>query len=135
MSIYRRGGVTPKWEPVPWTLKGRCADALEAGFHARALKPIDWRRPDWANFPSDGLFGQSRDWLRERDVAYVASLDAEDFLLIQNSWSGWPDPPEWGLVTRPSDGSGPWVHWGHFPELPRAWNLSNPASDVQSGSP
>ncbi|HSX54104.1 MAG TPA: hypothetical protein VLG14_02295 [Sphingomonas sp.] len=121
MSIYRRDQILPEWEPVPWTHKGRKADSQEAGFHARALKAIPWRRIDWADFPAEGVFGHNRDWLSSRDVEFVASYDGEDLLLIHNIWFGWPDPPEWGLASRVADDTGDWTHWGHFPDLPHAW--------------
>jgi hypothetical protein len=51
-------------------------------------------------------------------------MDGEDLLLIRNIWFGFPDPPEWGLASRPTGMSdADWKHWGHFPDIPEAWVL------------
>ena len=126
MGIYKRDGVNPEWEPVPWKAVGPQADAQEMGFHQRAMKPLVWTKVDWSNFPDEGIFGKSRDYLLERDVAYVTTFDGEDLVLTQGLWHGFPDPPEWGLLSRVAgEESAKWEHWGHFPVLPVAWRLIN----------
>ena len=120
MSIYRRDEILPEWEAVPWGMKGAEADAQEAGFQARALKRIQWQAIAWQEFPTDGIFGHDRAWFSERDIEFVASHEGEVLLLIRNIWFGFPDPPEWGLVSRASQDQ-EWRHWGHFPDLPAAW--------------
>ncbi len=63
-----------------------------------------------------------------RDVEFVASHGGEELLLVHNIWFGWPDPPEWGLLSRPSPGTGnPWQHWGHFSALPEDWVIPGEA--------
>jgi len=124
VSIYRRDEVDPEWEPVPWGASKAVAAAQERGFHARAGKTLAWTAIPFAAFPSDGFLGHSRDWFTKIDAAFHAVADGEDWLLIDNTWFGWPDPPQWGLVTRPvgrQDLS--WHHWGHFPALPEAWRV------------
>lgn len=37
-------------------------------------------------------------WGLEEASAHVEELGFQ--LLIQNTWHGWPDPPEWGLASR-----------------------------------
>jgi len=51
----------------------------------------------WKNFPDGGIFGQPRDWFVSNDIVCVAISDTEELILIQNTWHGFPDPPEWGL--------------------------------------
>jgi hypothetical protein len=122
MSIYKRHDVFPKWEPIPWNAKGPQVDEQERGFHQRALKPLVWTKVDWKDFPEDGIFGRDRDWFVRHDIAYVTTFDDEDFILIRNTWFGWPDPPEWGLASRPAGNTDAgWETWGHFPDLPVAW--------------
>lgn len=124
MSIYRRDEVDGEWEPVFWGTSGNAADELEQGFHERAMKPIAWTAIPFKNFPIEGIFGLSKDPLTEIDAAYFAVLDGEELLLIDNTWFGWPDPPRWGLASRPSDRHDLlWKHWGHFPDLPAEWNV------------
>ncbi len=124
MSIYRRDGVCPEWEPIPWDATGPAVDAQERGFHERAGKPLVWMKIDWQDFPSHGIFGQDRDWFVSRDIAYVTTFDDEDFVLIQNTWHGFPDPPEWGLATRlTANPRAGWSTWGHFASLPKAWSV------------
>lgn len=124
MAIYRRDQVSPEWEPVPWDAASSDADRQERGFHDRALKPIQWAPIPWQNFPVDGLFGKTRTELASVDATHFATLDDEDLLLIENTWSGFPDPPPWGLVSkRAGHLAAPWQHWGHFAELPAAWRV------------
>jgi hypothetical protein len=123
LAIYRRDAILPEWEPIPWDMKGRAADVQEQGFHARAMKPIPWQqiRPD--TFPSNGIFGHSHEWFMSKDVEFVATWEGEDLVLVRNIWSGFPDPPEWGLWSRREGRHDmPWSPWGHVPELPAAWN-------------
>ncbi|MDP1736183.1 MAG: hypothetical protein Q8L23_01950 [Caulobacter sp.] len=123
MAIYRRDEVLPDWEPIPWTLSGEHADAQEREFHLRAGKAILWSPVPLRAFPSGGLLGQDRSWFVANDVAFVATVDGEDLVLIDNTWFGFPDPPRWGLATRPADRFDlPWRSWGHFPDLPQAWS-------------
>lgn len=122
MGIYRRDTHFPKWEPIPWELAGRKADAQERGFHERALKPLVWTKVDWKNFPAEGIFGQDRDWFVSNDIAYVTTFDSEDLILIDNTWFGFPDPPRWGLASR-AEGTTDWQLWGSFPDLPKAWTV------------
>jgi hypothetical protein len=124
MSIYRRDEVFPEWEPMPWGLGEAEADQQEIGFHARALKPILWIPAPWKSFPKSGIFGHERDWFVSNDIAFYSTFDDEDLILIRNTWHSFPDPPEWGLASRPEGKAGTvWAMWGHFPELPRAWQV------------
>jgi hypothetical protein len=122
MSIYKRDSVFPEWEPVPWNAKGPQVDAQERGFHERALKPLVWTKVEWKDFPENGIFGRNRDWFSQNDIEYVTTFDGEDLILIRNTWYGFPDPPEWGLASRPAGNADtPWEMWGHFPHLPTSW--------------
>ncbi len=124
MSIYKRDDVFPEWEPHPWDLSGRAADAQELGFHKRANKAITWQKFPFTAFPAEGIFGRGLDWFRSLDVEFYASCDGEDFILIQNDWCGFPDPPEWGLASRASGGhDAKWEMWGYVPTLPEPWKM------------
>ncbi|BBF71065.1 hypothetical protein [Sphingomonas bisphenolicum] len=123
MSIYRRHEVLPEWEPIPYTLTGAEADEQELGFHERALKAIDWTRLPWKRFPSEGIFGKDKEWFEFVDAEFYAVVDGEDLILIQNIWHGFPDPPEWGLATKPMGQDVAWSRWGHFPDLPASWRV------------
>lgn len=129
MSIYRRDEILPEWEPAPWSLDAAAADNQERGFHARGQMPISWQPIPWNDFPDEGVFGHTKDWLSSVDAAFFATLGDEDLLLIDNRWAGWPDPPRWGLASRPHGQHDlPWDRWGHFPDLPTAWTV--PAGPV-----
>jgi hypothetical protein len=122
MAIYKRDDVAPEWEPIPYDAKGRQVDAQEKGFHARALKPLVWTKVDWNDFPAEGIFGQDREWFSRNDISYITTFDGEDLILIQRVWFGFPDPPEWGLASRPAGSlQTKWEMWGSFPDLPVAW--------------
>jgi len=124
MSIFHRDAVFPQWEPIPWNAKGPQVDEQERGFYQRAVKPLVWMRVPWESFPPDGIFGQDRNWFVSHDIDYVCTFDNENLVLIRNVWFGFPDPPEWGLASRPIGNEGAqWVMWGHFPDLPSAWHV------------
>ena len=124
MSIYNRDEVFPEWEPIPWSLVRDAADEQERGFHHRSLKVIDWQAVPYKSFPHEGILGHKRDWFAEHEIDFYASLGGEDFVLIRNPWHGFPDPPEWGLASRPAGRRDlKWDWWGHFPNLPSAWSV------------
>lgn len=123
----RRDPIFPHWGPVPWDAKGPEVAEQERGFQERARKPLVWTKVDWNNFPPDGVLGKGRDWFIDNDIEHVTTFDGEDLILIRNSWSGFPDPPEWGLASRPAgDEQAKWQPWGHFPDLPAAWQFDEP---------
>ncbi|WP_267548977.1 hypothetical protein [Rhizobium rhizogenes] len=100
------------------------ADAQRRAFHERAMMPIKWQPVPWKRFPSDGIFGHQKDWFVSAEVEFIASSGGEDLLLIENVWFGWPDPPQWGLASRPSGRSDlEWERWGNFADLPTAWQV------------
>lgn len=122
MAIYNRNHWNPEWEPIPWDANGPEVDEQEKGFKARALKPLIWWKVDWRDFPAEGIFGHDRDWFASHDIAFVTTFDGEDLVLIDRVWFGWPDPPRWGLASRPQGRSDVrWKMWGSFPDLPDAW--------------
>jgi hypothetical protein len=124
MSIYNRDSVSPEWEPMPWDAQGPQVDEQERGFHERACKPLAWSKIDWRAFPAAGVFGQGVEWFREHDIEYVTTFDGEEMVLIRNTWSGFPDPPEWGLASRRAGrADARWEMWGCFPALPNAWTV------------
>ena len=128
MAIYKRDEVLPDWEPSPWPMVTDAAEAQELGFHKRAQMPIGWEPIPWKSFPEQGIFGHAKDWLSSVDAAYFASFGGEDLLLIDNTWFGWPDPPRWGLASRPCGRHDrQWDRWGHFPDLPAAWHVPTEA--------
>lgn len=125
MSNFKRNPVLPDWEPIPWDAQGCEVDEQEKGFRQRALKPVLWTKVDWKNFPANGIFGHDRNWFISHDIEYVATFDGEDLILIRNTWHDFPDPPEWGLASRPAgNAAAPWSVWGHFPTLPSAWVMA-----------
>lgn len=124
MTNYNRHPAFPEWEPIPWNAAGPEVDKQLRGFHLRAVKPLVWTKVDWQDFPDDGIIGHDREWFVRQDIAYVATLDGEELILLRNTWSGFPDPPEWGLASRPAgNAEAEWEVWGHFPDLPANWRV------------
>ena len=129
MTIYQRDEILPEWEPAPWPMDAHAADKQEQGFHRRSQMPIDWQSIPWKAFPTEGIFGHSKEWLSDVDAAFFATFEGEDLLLIDNTWFGWPDPPRWGLASRPHGHANmQWERWGYFPELPPAWQFAGAAN-------
>lgn len=123
-SIDKRTEVTPEWEPTPWDARYPEVDEQASGFRRRALKPLVWRKIDWQNFPSEGIFGYDRAWFSSNEIVCVATFDGEDLILDRAFWHGWPDPPEWGLASRPAGEVGSaWRLWGCFANLPSTWTV------------
>lgn len=111
------------WEAVPWDASNDIADAQLKGFRERFAKPIQWQAIQ-SIAASGKLFGLEKQWFISRDVGFFAEHDGEQLLLIQLSWHGFPDPPEWGLVSRTTgNGTGQWSEWGYFANLPPCWSI------------
>lgn len=109
-------------------MKGVAVDAQERGFYERAMKAIPWTCAPWNDFPQSGIFGRDRDWFVSNDIAFYATFEGEDLILFHNTWHGFPDPPEWGLASRPAGQvNAQWSHWGHFPGLPTLWVMPEAA--------
>lgn len=110
------------WEPTPYGLQVQKAERQASGFLERAGESIIWTRIPYGNFPSSGVFGKGRDWLLEKEIFYYAVHSDEELFLIQNTWCGFPDPLEWGLVSRPTATiATEWHDWGYFSALPSKW--------------
>lgn len=126
--------MTCEWEPMPWDASDAIVDEQLAGFYQRSAKPICWE-PVRAMAPDDMVFGKSKQWLAQRDIAYYAEHDGERLLLIQLSWHGFPDPPEWGLASRLiGHDDKRWSEWGYFAYLPAAWSVPQPATPYSASS-
>jgi hypothetical protein len=108
------------WEPIPWDASPEIEVAQREGFELRASQRISWSKIDFQNLSAEGLFGQNRDWLVEHEVAYFAETASEQLLMIQGFWHGFPDPPEWGLISKAPEESR-WHAWGHFAAWPETW--------------
>jgi len=114
--------IFPDWEPTSWPMEAKAAERQKFGFIERSKRSILWKNVPWKCFPAEGLFGKDEDWFRSHDVGYIALLEHECLILIQNLYFGFPDPPEWGLASRSNlKGSEKWTHWGYFKTLPKAW--------------
>lgn len=121
----RMRSASNNWEADPWDASDKVADAQLAGFCERARKVIVWTPVLNA---SESLFGLERQKLVGADVAYFATHDGENMLLMQLVWHGFPDPPEWRLATRQSEIDDPWKSWGYFAAIPRSWQLPDKGS-------
>ncbi len=131
MTIYKRDPVTPEWEPAPPDLLEDVAAVQEKGFHKRATASIVWKKVPLTDFPPECVFGHTRDWFLSHGVAFMATHGGEDLILTQSIWHGFPDPPEWGLLSRPKgQHDDKWTMWGFFPCLPACWVMPE-----ESGSP
>ena len=116
----RMNSASNVWEADPWDAPDSIADAQRAGFNARAAETIGWTSVRNAG-PS--ALGIEKKKLIGADVEFYATHDGEDMLLMQLAWHGFPDPPEWRLVTRSIKGDGSWASWGYFANLPENWQL------------
>jgi len=129
--LERMSSVNPEWEPIPWTANDATAEEMYAGFQQRAAKLISWVPVPTLDFPEVGLLGHDREWFAKNEIAFFADCEGEDLLLIDHAWFGWPDPPRWGLVSRPQgDTDSQWSGWGHFPDLPEQWRITEPGSNA-----
>ncbi|AOU94482.1 uncharacterized protein AruCF_3591 [Achromobacter ruhlandii] len=85
---------------------------------------VGWQSIPFGDLPAEGLFGLTADQLSSAEAVCHATVQDEHWVLTQLLWHGFPDPPEWGLWTRPRDAAGrPWTSWGQFAALPPAWRL------------
>jgi hypothetical protein len=109
------------WEPDPWSAEKEVVDFQRAGFLQRAESPIVWEP---LNDARSDVFNIDRGTLMRADVVSFATYAEDDLLLMQLIWHGFPDPPEWRLLTRPKgQADGKWQPWGYFADLPPLWTV------------
>ncbi len=119
--LYRRR-LVPGWEPGPKPFDAEISYARACGFQARMVRPIAWQAVPWFEFPPEGIFGEDKAWLLYSDIEFFATFEGEDLFLIRHTVSGFPDPPEFELLSRPAGQHGEaWQRWGQFADLPEAW--------------
>jgi hypothetical protein len=109
------------WEPIPWPLGFFGARKAKKGFLERAKLALEFS-PGTNEWPPEDAFAGDFDFARRTGTGFVAETDDEKFFLIHRDWFGWPDPPEWGLVSQ-SKSDGSWNRWGSFDDLPASWNV------------
>jgi hypothetical protein len=110
------------WEADPWDASDAIADQQLAGFKERSNLPLEWAKLSAMQLIDAKLFGMELGWHSELDVEFCAVFNGEDFVLMQQLWHGFPDPPEWRLASRPSGQPDlPWESWGYFADPPKAW--------------
>lgn len=120
----RMESIDPIWEPIPWDTADETAETMYSGFIERAATPIHWREVPFADFPEEGLLGHGRQWFVDHDVGFFGASEEEDLLLMDKVWFGWPDPPRWGLASRPRGRPDcAWQMWGNFPDPPATWTF------------
>lgn len=111
------------WEPTPWHAGKEVAERQLEGYRERSAKLIQWQAIR-SIAPGGKLFGLEKQWFVSRDIEYFAEHDDEQLLLIQLAWHGFPDPPEWGLVSRAAGNEDVrWSEWGYFANLPACWSV------------
>ena len=110
------------WEPIPWKLGFFASRKAKKGFAERAKLSLSWTPAD-AEWPPASALADDLDFARQTGTGFVAENDGEKFFLIQRDWFGFPDPPEWGLVSQ-SKTDGTWHRWGSFDDLPANWKVS-----------
>jgi hypothetical protein len=113
-----------EWEPTLWNAEPSRAREQREGFDQRSIKPLVWTKIDSNDFPEEGVFGHDLRWFISHDIAYVTTFEGDDMVLIQNTYFGFPDPPEWGMAARPTGTTTVgWKLWGYFSDLPHAWQI------------
>lgn len=116
----RMNSASNAWEADPWDASDAVAEAQLAGFLERAAKTIAWTS---VRNVGASVFDIEIEKLLGADVAFFATHDGEELLLMQSVWHGFPDPPEWRLATRSSKSDDLWASCGHFADLPENWQL------------
>ena len=116
----RMNSASNRWEADPWDASDEVAEVQLAGFHERLARAIDWTSILEVDRSFSGVDVQT---LRGADVQFCATHDGEDMLLMQLFWHGFPDPPEWRLMTRPTESRSQWMSWGYFADLPENWRF------------
>lgn len=116
--------ILKEWEPIPYNTGKKLAAAQQEGFRLCALKPLVWWKIDFRHFPAEGVFGYDRDWCSRHEVEFVTVYDGEEYLLIDRCYFGFPDPPQYGLASRPAGKpDAEWSMWGSFWDWPSTWSV------------
>ena len=75
--------------------------------------------------PSDLMeLGLSQKQINEAEVELISHGQGEVLLLINRLWFGFPDPPQFGLISKKSNNpDATWLRWGSFWDPPDVWTL------------
>jgi hypothetical protein len=109
------------WEPIPWQLGFFASRKAKKGFVDRRKLSLEFVPAD-QEWPPESALADDFDFARHTGTGFVAETDDEKFFLIHRDWFGWPDPPEWGLVSQ-SKADGSWHRWGSFSDIPPSWSV------------
>ena len=112
------------WEPSPYDAARSVETDQRQGFEVRARWSLEWKsvRDDWPD--GESVFGKNLRWFIDCDAECFCSFRGEDLILTYSLYAWFPDPPPWGLFSRPSDQhDAKWQTWGYFGCLPNAWLL------------
>jgi len=55
-------------------------------------------------------------------LSHYAETEEEAFVLTENVWAGWPDPPQWVLIKAKKRFGAKWKECGSFWEFPDHWS-------------
>lgn len=113
------------------TASQKVVDKQFEGFTLRATKIINWKHVSDSAWIAIKKFDLSDEKINELNVDYFAQADGEDLILLWNIWHGWPDPPEWGLASKPSGTNEKWHGWGYFAEMPEKWTFEKPSTETR----
>jgi hypothetical protein len=95
---------------------------MKRGFLERAELALEWREARKDEWPTEGALSDDLDWIRQTGTGFVSEINSEKLFLFERDWSGWPDPPGWGLASQ-SRSDLKWQVWGSFEPLPETWKV------------
>jgi len=85
-------------------------------FEAFALQPVIWRPVEAAVW--------RHEWGDVAAPDFDALVDGQRIALVQETWHGFPDPPEWCLQVF-DEAQADWIRLGNFAGWPRGWSGSD----------
>ena len=114
---YSSGAVGNTWEPHPWGAPKKVWKAQIERFEIMSVLNMNWTA-----VKSQQPFNLPENSIVELDISHFASHDGANYILMDNVWFGWPDPPRWRAAQNVPKIGLTWEECGYFTDIPKAWS-------------
>lgn len=104
----------------------------KANFLNCVRKSLIWQKFSFKKFERTGLWGKEASDFRQFDLEYISEDGNRKFMLMENVWFGFPDPPEWRLAFSDKSDLSEWQECGYFYNMPESWSFPEGEHPIES---
>ena len=105
------------WEPHPVGCEKDVWEAQIERFKFIAKIPVEWTAVKGVE-----PFNLPKGAISNLDISHFATHHDKNFILMDNIWFGFPDPPRWRVAQNTPSKNLRWEECGYFSDIPEAWS-------------